>query len=188
MEALSIQAKMEQQKNDQISKTLKSEGNRLLNFIRKQVGTIEDAEDIYQDVVAQLIDNFDITNPIERIGSWMYRVARNRIIDRGRKKKERVLSDFDQNENFFPFNIMSSEDSEDVLWRTNLMEAVWDALEELPAEQRDIFIEQELNGRSFKELSELSGVSVSTLISRKRYAVLHLREQLGGFYDELINN
>jgi len=123
--------------------------------------------------------------PIEQISAWMFRVARNRIIDGGRKKSEELL-DLDIFDELNPLLQKTSGTTvEDEFWQGSVMDAVVEALAEIPAVQREVFVEHEINGRSFKELSREFGVSVNTLLSRKRYAVLHLRERLIEYYNEI---
>ncbi|HYM21503.1 MAG TPA: sigma-70 family RNA polymerase sigma factor [Candidatus Kapabacteria bacterium] len=174
-----------------ITDTVRRERRRLLDYIRRRVPNEDDAEDILQDVFYQFASTMQ-DGVISQTSSWLYRVAGNRIIDWYRKKKtdtfSSVSSKSSQNEDD-DFNI------EDLLFDDSAMpdqvlerEMVWDeissALDELPDEQREAFIEQEIEGRSFKELSEETGVPINTLISRKRYAVLSLREQLRDLYDQ----
>ena len=176
MESMSLELEMERKKNEEVVKAIETNGSKLLNFIRKRVRTLEDAEDIYQDVVSQFFLNFDPIRPIEQISAWMFRVARNRIIDGGRKKSEELL-DLDIFDELNPLlQRTSGKTVEDEFWKGSVMDAVVEALDEIPAVQREVFVEHEINGRSFKELSQELGVSVNTLLSRKRYAVLHLRE------------
>jgi RNA polymerase sigma factor (sigma-70 family) len=176
-----------------ITDTVVRESARLRNFIRRRIPDPGEAEDILQDVFYELVEACRLPDQIEQVGAWLFRVARNRIIDRFRKKREVAL----------PELAGHSEDSDDDHWleqmlppetdngpeaaytRSLLMGAVQDALEELPAAQREVFIAHELERRSFKELAAESGVSVNTLLARKRYAVLHLRERLQTLYDEL---
>jgi RNA polymerase sigma factor (sigma-70 family) len=179
---------------EHISEIVRNYGNRLKGFIRKRVRSTEDAEDILQDVFYQLAEADLVMKPIEQVTAWLYSVTRNRIIDLYRKKKPEPMSDilFDNQE-----EDMVSELSE-LLYETEstaeseyLQSLVWveleKALDELPKEQRMVFEQNELKGMSFKEIAELTGETVNTLISRKRYAVLHLRERLQILYNELLN-
>jgi len=156
-----------------IEETFHRERGRLRNFIRKRVPDASDAEDILQDVFYELLES---TKPIEQVTAWLFRVASNRIIDRFRKKKPEVSID----------DLLPSPDAgpEADYARSVLLEELEAALEELPKEQRDVFIAHELEGRSFKQMSEQSGVAVNTLLSRKHYAVLHLRRRLQEIYEE----
>lgn len=157
-----------------LEETLLRESGRLRNFIRKRVPDPSDAEDILQDVLYELIGS---TKPIEQVTAWLFRVARNRIIDRFRKKKLEPLSIDD---------LLPSRGSgpEADYARSVLIEELEVALSELPKEQRDVFIAHEIDGRSFKEISEQTGVGINTLLSRKHYAVLHLRRRLQEIYEE----
>jgi len=182
---MSLDIDMELKKNEEVAKAIETNGSKLLNFIKKRVRNLEDAEDIYQDVVSQFFLNFDPIRPIEQISAWMFRVARNRIIDGGRKKSEELL-DLDIFDELNPLlQRTSGKTVEDEYWQGSVMDAVVEALAEIPADQREVFVEHEINGRSFKELSQELGVSVNTLLSRKRYAVLHLRERLIEYYNEI---
>ena len=154
--------------------TVKRESGRLRNFIRKRVPDPSDAEDILQDVFYELLDS---AKPIEQVTAWLFRVASNRIIDRFRKQKHQTLSIDD---------LLPSRDGgpESDYARSVLIDEMTVALGELPKEQRDVFIAHEIDGKSFKEMAEESGVSVNTLLSRKHYAVLHLRRRLQEIYEE----
>jgi len=178
-----------------ISAAVRREGGRLRNFIRRRVLDAAEAEDILQEVLYELVAAHRLTQPIEQAGAWLMRVARNRIIDRFRKKRAEPFSNS-------PLLVDEEDDGrtlEDLLpsiepgpegeaIRQVLLEQVEEALDELPPEQREVFIAHELEGASFKELSARWGVSVNTLLSRKRYAVLALREQLQDAYDEWLND
>ncbi len=161
-----------------ISELVKREQSRLLNFIRRRVADPLDAEDVLQDVFSALVEANSLLVPIEHVTGWLFRVARNRITDLFRKKQPQGLEDFDV--------LPSPDDGPEALFaRSELLDALELAVEELPEEQREVFVAHELEGRSFKELAAETGVSVNTLLSRKRYAVLRLRERLQMFYDEL---
>lgn len=177
-----------------ISEIFKDYENRLKRFIRKRVHSLEDAEDILQDVFYQLAEADRLMRPIEHISAWLYTVTRNRITDMYRKKKLETIPEYSSdNED----DDMVAELGELLYEAGNTPETeylkslIWvelkNALEELPKEQRMIFELNELNGVSFKEIAELTGETINTLISRKRYAVLHLRERLQTLYNELIN-
>ena len=173
------------EQNHRISEVIQQERRRLLNFIRKRVDDERDAEDILQDVFYELTEAYRLMKPIEQVGAWLYRVARNRIIDRFRKKKPtaEVL-----NEEGAPRleDLLPSPDGgpEALYARSVLLDELDAALEELPEEQRDVFIAHEMDGRSFKQLAEETGLSVNTLLSRKHYAILHLRRRLEAIYEE----
>ena len=176
-----------------ISDIIKNYGNRLEGFIRKRVRTLEDADDILQDVYFQLADADRLLKPIDQMAAWLFTVARNRITDLYRKKKTESMPEFfaDEDEGSFKElrHLMFDNGStpEDDYLRSLVWIELEKALDELPEEQRLVFELTELKGLSFKEISEQTGVMVNTLISRKRYAVLVLRERLQLIYDELIN-
>ena len=190
--ALSIET-MAATRERRLAEAVAEERGRLLRFIRRRVADAGDAEDILQDVLAEFVEAYRLPVPIERLGAWLFRVARNRIIDRFRKQRPQPLSSL-------PGVAGDDADAETVLddllpateragpeaqyARRVLVEALEAALEELPPAQRDVFIAHELDGRSFKDMAAESGLSINTLLARKRYAVLHLRERLQGLYDE----
>ncbi|HLN04153.1 MAG TPA: RNA polymerase sigma factor [Bryobacteraceae bacterium] len=181
--------------NRRISETITREQARLRQFIRKHVRDDGDAEDIFQEVFYELVDAYRLMKPIEKVGAWLFRVARNRIIDLFRARRPAVLGND---------SILTMEDGEAHQWedllpspdagpeaayaRSVLLEELDAALEELPEEQRDVFVAHEIEGRSFRELSEATVVSVNTLLSRKRYAVLQLRRRLQAMHDEFGKN
>ncbi|HEV2699781.1 MAG TPA: sigma-70 family RNA polymerase sigma factor [Terriglobales bacterium] len=173
-----------------ISNAIAEERSRLRNFIRKRVPNEADVEDLLQDVFYELIEANRLLMPIEHVTGWLFRVARNRITDLWRKKKPESFSDAaveDEDGELLQIeDLLPSPDAgpEALFVRSVLLEELEFALDELPDEQREVFVAHELEGRSFKELSIESGVSVNTLLSRKRYAVLHLREQLQSIYDD----
>lgn len=177
-----------------ISKTVAKERNRLFNFIRKRVKSTLDAEDILQDVFYQLVRVSDEVNTIEKMSAWLFQVARNRITDLYRKKKSLNFSDMekkgDDNEEEslqFESYIPDLNDLPDaVLSREMVWEVLEEGLAEIPEEQRDVFTMHEFDDLSFKEIAELTGERVNTLISRKRYAILHLRKKLNDLYNEII--
>jgi RNA polymerase sigma factor (sigma-70 family) len=149
-----------------------------------------EAEDILQDVFHEFVQAYRLPAPIEQVSAWLFRVARNRIIDRFRKRREQPLADMvdaaDDVEYRLDLALPATDAGPEALYaRSVLLEALQDALNELPADQRDVFVAHELEGRSFKELASESGVGVNTLLARKRYAVLHLRVRLQAVYDEL---
>ncbi|HEY6952359.1 MAG TPA: RNA polymerase sigma factor [Bacteroidota bacterium] len=180
------------QKNaEKIDSTVKTERRRLLDFIRKRVRSEEDAEDILQDVFVQLASNYSVTEPIEQLTSWLFTVARNKIIDLYRKRKPESLpverTEDDEHPVLADLLMDPRQDPDTVYERSLLWSEFADALEDLPDNQREVFVMHEFEGRSFKEIAELTGEPVNTLLSRKRYAVLYLREQLQELYDELFN-
>ena len=163
-----------------IADVVEREGSRLGNFIRRRVADPRDAEDILQDVLYELVEANRLLMPIDHITGWLFRVARNRITDLFRKKKPESLSL--RVEDLLP----SLEAGPDALYaRSVLLDELELALGELPKNQREVFVAHEVEGRSFKEIAAQTGVSVNTLLSRKRYAVLRLRERLQDVYDEL---
>jgi RNA polymerase sigma factor (sigma-70 family) len=178
----------------QISEIVAEERSRLRNFIRKRVPDPSDAEDILQEVFYELVEANRLLMPIEHVTGWLFRVARNRIIDLFRKKKPETFSDAavedEAGELLQIEDLLPSPDAgpEALYVRNVLLDELVDeldfALGELPDEQREVFVAHELEGRSFKELSAESGVNVNTLLARKRYAVLHLRERLQSIHDE----
>jgi RNA polymerase sigma factor (sigma-70 family) len=179
------------QQDQQISDAIERERPRLRNFIRRRVPDQSDAEDILQEVFSELVEAYRMMKPLEQVTAWLFRVARNRITDLfRRKKREAVVSapanTTDDGEEPWLEDLLPSPDAgpDGAYARTVLAEALDEALDELPEEQRDAFVAHELMGYSFKELAAESGVPVNTLLSRKHYAVLHLRERLQSAYDE----
>jgi RNA polymerase sigma factor (sigma-70 family) len=181
---------MAPQQDQRISEVVKREQSRLRNFIRRRVSDPGDAEDILQDVFYELVEANRLLMPIEHVTGWLFRVARNRITDLFRKKKPMSFSDAavaDEDDELLQFeDLLPSPDAgpEALYLRSVLLDEFESALDELPQAQREAFIAHELEGRSFKEMAAATGVSVNTLLSRKRYAVLHLRERLQNVYDE----
>jgi RNA polymerase sigma factor (sigma-70 family) len=180
------------QQDESISEVIRQEQARLRNFIRARVNDPLDAEDILQEVFYELVLAYRLMKPLEQVGAWLFRVARNRITDRFRKKKpdaslDEPLNTIEDGESLFLEDVLPSPDSgpDAAYARTVLVQELEDALDDLPKEQRDVFLAHEIAGRSFKDLAAETGVSVNTLLSRKRYAVLHLRERLEEIYDEL---
>lgn len=180
------------EQDQRISEAIETEQTRLRNFIRRRVPDREDAEDILQEVFYELIETYRLMKPIEQVGAWLFRVARNRIIDLFRKKKTESLNQpaaiREEDDELSLEDLLPSEEigPEEAYARGVLLEALDDALEELPAEQRDIFIAHEFEGKSFKELAEESGIGMNTLLARKRYAVLHLRRRLQAIFDDFV--
>ncbi|MDN7582970.1 sigma-70 family RNA polymerase sigma factor [Burkholderia orbicola] len=177
-----------------ITATVMRERTRLGNFIRRRIRDPDDAEDVLQDVLHEFVQAYRLPAPIEQASAWLFRTARNRIIDRFRKKKEQPLTDLldaeDEADSEYRLDLaLPSHDAgpEALYARTLLLKALQDALDELPANQREVFIAHELEGLSFKEMAAQSGVTLNTLLARKRYAVLHLRARLQPIYDELDN-
>ncbi len=178
------------QQDQQISEAIERERPRLRNFIRRRVPDQSDAEDILQEVFSELVEAYRMMKPLEQVTAWLFRVARNRITDLFRGKKREASRE----------PAVTTEDGETLQWedllptpdagpesayaRGVLLEEMDAALDELPEEQREVFVAHEFLGYSFKELAEQTGVSVNTLLSRKHYAVLHLRERLQSIYDD----
>lgn len=177
--------------NQRISETIAREQGRLRQFIRKHVRDDGDAEDVFQEVFYELVDAYRLMKPIEQVGAWLFRVARNRITDLFRRKRPEALGND---------SLLAGEDGETPQWENLLpspdvgpeaayahqvlLEELDVAIDDLPEEQRDVFVAHEIEGRSFRELSDATGVSINTLLSRKRYAVLHLRRRLRAIYEE----
>jgi RNA polymerase sigma factor (sigma-70 family) len=191
MDEPSIDSMNEQDR--QISEIVAEERSRLRNFIRRRVADPRDAEDILQEVFYELLEANNLLMPIGHVTGWLFRVARNRITDLFRKKKPESFSDTaaaDEDDELPQWeDLLPSPDAgpEALYVRRVLLDELELALSELPDEQREVFVAHELEGRSFKELSEVSGVNINTLLARKRYAVLHLRERLQSIYDEFTN-
>ena len=178
------------EQDQRITEVVKREQSRLRNFIRRRVPDPRDAEDILQDVFYELVEANRLLMPIEHVTGWLFRVARNRITDLFRKKRPESLSDTavtDEDDELLQLEdlLPSPEAGPEALYvRSVLLDEIELALDELPEEQYDVFVAHELEGRSFKEISAETGVSVNTLLSRKRYAVLHLRKRLKRIYDD----
>ena len=190
-EALSKLRPMADQ-DQRISQVVNQERSRLLNFIRRRVPDPRDADDILQDVFYELVEANRLLMPIDHITGWLFRVARNRIIDLFRKKKSVLFSDLgfaDEGENedslHFEDLLPSPDAGPDAVYARGVLLAAFDlAISELPSEQREVFVAHEIEGLSFKEITARTGVGMNTLLSRKRYAVLHLRERLQEIYDD----
>jgi RNA polymerase sigma factor (sigma-70 family) len=170
-----------------ISEALEREQPRLRSFIRKHVTDTSEAEDILQDVFYELLEAYRLMKPIEHVTAWLFRVARNRMVDLFRRKKPSSLNDpasIEEDADTLE-DLLPSEDAgpEAAYARNLLLDAVDEALDELPAAQREVFVAHELMGRSFKDISVDTGLSVNTLLSRKHYAVLHLRQRLQSIYE-----
>ena len=176
------------EQDKRIAETVSRERGRLGNFIRRRVPDASEAEDILQDVFYEFVAAYRLPEPIEQVGAWLFRVARNRIIDRFRKKREEPFPDVlsESDEGTWLDEVLPSADAgpEAAYARGVLLEELTAALDELPEDQRAVFIAHEVEGRSFKELAAESGVGVNTLLARKRYAVMHLRATLKTIYDD----
>jgi RNA polymerase sigma factor (sigma-70 family) len=182
------------EQDQRIAETVRQEQPRLRNFIRKRVADEDDADDVLQDVFYELVEAYRLMKPVEQVGAWLFRVARNRIIDRFRKKKAEPLVHENvpaqnQEEVLGWEDLLPSPDGgpEAVYARSILLDELDAALGELPEDQRDVFLAHEVEGRSFKDLAAETGVTVNTLLSRKHYAVLHLRRRLQAIYDDFTN-
>ena len=184
--------------DQQIQTAVREQRGRLLRFIERRVPDPAEAEDILQDVFAELVESYRLLKPVEQAAAWLFRVARNRIIDRYRRvPAQRTVSldaplaggDGDEPARLLQDVLPAPDDSpENRLLRETIMDALTDALAELPAEQRQVFVWHELEDRSFNEMVAETGVPLKTLISRKHYAVKHLRKRLQKLYDELFDN
>ncbi len=175
-----------------ITQAMERDGSRLRNYIRKHVLDREAAEDILQEVFCELVEAYRLVKPIEQVSAWLFRVAKNRIVDRfrGRKLESLTAAEYGEGDDV-PVSLedmLPSPDSgpEAAYARSVLLDEIDEALEEMPEEQRSVFIAHEWEGYSFKELSVETGVSVNTLLSRKHYAVLHLRRRLQSIYEEFM--
>jgi RNA polymerase sigma factor (sigma-70 family) len=188
-DAVSLRMAIEQ--DQRISDVVRREQSRLRDFIRRRVPDPRDAEDVLQDVFYKLVEANRLLMPIDHITGWLFRVARNRITDLFRKKKPESFGDVtDEDDELLPLeDLLPSPDAgpEALYARSVLIDELELAIDELPEEQREVFVAHELEGRSFKEIASETGVNVNTLLSRKRYAVLHLRERLQSIYDEFTN-
>ena len=179
---------MARERDQQVSEVVERERSRLLGFIRRRVPDPGDAEDVLQDVFYELAEANRLLVPIDHVTGWLFRVARNRIIDLFRKKKPVRFETVPGGEERLDLGelLPSPEAGPEALHlRGVILEELEAALEELPREQREVFVAHELDGRSYKDLAAETGVSVNTLLSRKHYAVLHLRERLRDLYDEM---
>jgi RNA polymerase sigma factor (sigma-70 family) len=191
-EVLSVSERRTEQ-NRRISQVIERERRRLFHFIRKRVEDEQDAEDILQDVFFELIEAYRLMKPIEQAGAWLFRVARNQIIDRFRKKKVEALTDAPRDDDEDDARVLedllpSPDAGPDAMYaRGVLLDELDAALEELPEPQREVFVAHEIDGRSFKQLAGETGLSINTLLSRKRYAILHLRRRLQAIYEEFTN-
>ncbi|MCO5280689.1 MAG: sigma-70 family RNA polymerase sigma factor [Chitinophagales bacterium] len=192
---LTLSLSMAEIQDELLRNTFNKEKQRLFHFIKKRVPSTEDAEDVLQDVFYELINSYRMMKPVEQVASWMFTVARNKITDRFRKKKPESLEGyFSRKEvdgerldigDFLPANGTSADRE---MMRKVISDALMTALEELPQEQRDVFVMHEFEDKSFNEIAEITGVSLNTLLSRKRYAVVHLRKRLQHLYNDVFTN
>ena len=183
------------EQDQRISEAVSRDQSRLRSFIRRRVADPGDAEDILQDVFYELLEAYRMMKPVEQVTAWLFRVARNRITDLFRRKSQEALRNeparvAEDGEELSLEELLPSPDAGPAAAyaRSVLLEELDDALDELPAEQREVFVAHEVMGYSFKELAAETGLSVNTLLSRKHYAVLHLRERLQAIYDEFRND
>ena len=192
MEDAASLERMTREQDRRISDVVERERSRLGSFIRRRVGDPRDAEDILQDVFFELVEANRLLMPIEHVTGWLFRVARNRIVDLFRQKKPEsfggaAAADEDDTMRQLEDLLPSPDAGPEALYARNvLLDELERAVDELPEEQREVFVGHEVEGRSFKEMAAETGVSVNTLLSRKRYAVMHLRDRLQSIYDELV--
>jgi len=179
------------EQDQRISEAFGLERARLRNFIRKRVADENDVEDILQDAFYELVEAYRMMKPVEQVGAWLFQVARNRITDLFRKKRPEALGNDpvayeEDGESLLLQDLLPSPDAgpEEAYARNVLLEELDAALDELPEEQREVFIAHEIEGYSFKELAAETGLGINTLLSRKHYAVVHLRQRLQAIYDE----
>ena len=177
----------------QISEIIANEGSRLRNFIRKRVPNEADAEDLLQEVFAEVVEAFSLGESVTQWGAWMFQVARNRIVDFFRRKRRWTFTNdvspaLDETE-YTLLDLLPSPDAgpAEAYARAVLLDEIENALDELPAEQREVFIAHEIEGESFKQIATRTGVGANTLLSRKHYAVAHLRRRLNAIYNEFLN-
>ena len=191
MSELAAIAHMQREQDRRISEALDRERPRLRNWLRRHVADTEEVEDILQDVFFELVLAYRLAKPLENVGAWLFRLARNRITDLFRKKKPEPLAHqttvMDDGDALSLEDLLPSPDAspEAAYLRALLVEELEEALDALPDEQREVFLAHEVEGLSFKEISARTGVGVNTLLSRKHYAVLQLRKRLQAIYDEL---
>lgn len=178
------------EQNKEIQQTISGERQRLLGFIRQRVPSLSDAEDVLQEVFYELVEMYRLTKPIDQTVGWLFTVARNKINDFYRRRKTDALEEIMQGagedeEGVSLFDILPDSSTQDPMMQETILEALSEALEELPGHQRFVFEMHELEDKSFKEISAMTGVKVSELISEKRQAVLFLRDKLRYLYEDL---
>lgn len=197
METLLMQPETINQQDGILHQAVVKNRSRLVDFIRRRIPDTFDAEDIAQDVFYELVETYRLMKPVEQLASWLFSVARHKITDLYRKQKtspletsHAVAGDEEDDDVLMLADLLASADdtAENLIMREAVMETVDEALDELPEEQRDAFVMHEMDGMKFEEISTLTGVPVKTLISRKRYAVMHLKKRLQHLYDDLLNN
>lgn len=193
---IAIQLSVLPSQNEQISDIVKKESGRLLDFIKKRIPDDADARDVLQDVFFQLTESYRLMKPIEQVTAWLYTVTRNKITDLFRKKKtlsldKAFVSKSDENgEELLLAELlpMQQQTAENKMANSLIMDMLTESLEKLPKPQRDVFVMHEIDGLSFNEISEQTGIGLNTLLSRKRYAVNFLREELRSLYNEMFHN
>ncbi|TAE47885.1 MAG: sigma-70 family RNA polymerase sigma factor [Bacteroidetes bacterium] len=173
-----------------IRETFRGQRRQLLDFIRRRIPDREDPEDLLQDVFVQLVNSYDAIESLEKLSSWLFTVARNKITDLYRKKRPQRFSDLSSEDSDAPLHFTEVLDDlaarPDVMYRSSaILDALELALAELPEKQRQVFVMHEFENKSFQEIAAFTGDPINTLLSRKRYAVIHLREKLKNLYDEL---
>ena len=179
------------ERNSEITAAVVRERSRLGSFIRRRVRDPSDAEDILQEVLQEFVEAYRLPEPIEQVSAWLFRVARNRIVDRFRKKRDRSTIEIEESEDGaseyqLDLALPAPDAGPDAAYaRSVILETLQQALDELPTDQREVFVAHELEGRRFKDIALQSGVGINTLLARKRYAVLYLRRRLQTVYDEL---
>ncbi|WP_435355845.1 RNA polymerase sigma factor [Emticicia sp. SJ17W-69] len=177
------------EQNKHIQETISGERNRLLGFIRQRMPSLPDAEDVLQEVFYELVEMYRLTKPIDQTVAWMFTVARNKINDFYRRKKvdalEEITASINDDEGLSLFDILPDSSSQDPMMQETILEALSEALEELPTHQRLVFELHELEDKSFKEISEITGAKVNVLIAEKRQAILFLRDKLRYLYEDL---
>jgi RNA polymerase sigma factor (sigma-70 family) len=182
------------EQNDRLQQAVREQRGKLLSFIRRRIPDEDDAEDVLQDVFYELVQTYRLVKPVEQMAAWLFRVARNKIIDRYRRPKAASLEEAaayhsasDSDEPLLLADILPAPDdsTETAMARETIMEAILDALEVLPAAQREVFVWHEFEGKTFKQMAEETGVPLKTLISRKHYAVQQLRVKLQALYNDL---
>ena len=189
---LALDAAMHDEQDRRIVAALERERPRLLQWLRRHVADPGDVEDVLQDVFYELVAAYRLLQPVEQAGAWLFRVARNRLVDRWRKKKPEALADqgvvTEEGERLGLADLLPSLDAgpDAAYVRSLLVEELEEALDELPAAQREVFLAHEVEGLSFKEIAARTGVGVNTLLSRKHAAVVQLRERLRAVYDEFL--
>lgn len=164
----------------ELERSYKQQRHQLFNYIRSKVGSLEDAEDILHDVFVKAVNGFTLTQPIDNMASWLFTIAKNKIVDWYRKKRLKTVSLYQEMEDISLIDLIKDEDIniEQEMIKNIVLEAIFEALEELPVKQKQVFYLQAIEGKTFKEISRITKTSINTLLARKRYAVQFLRERL----------